>query len=251
MLAANHSSNFDPWPLGIPLFPAPVSPLHGEVRALLVPAREGRHRRRSVSGASRRAGRGGDRDRGRPLPRRARGRHVPGGHTTREGPAQEARGSLAHGRRSDRARGTGTAPPGGNCWNRSHRLARTLARSVRPCTRPRRSQRARRRPRLRRSRRTGCSARSPSSRPRSHETAARRRWRLVRAPRLPRDSEDAPPRRRWPGEHALRVRDDAPPSLAGGASADGAGRLGHPRGSRRIGTRPSPCTRPDESSTRS
>ena len=38
VLAANHTSNFDPWPLGMPLWPEAVSPVHGEIGAVLVAA---------------------------------------------------------------------------------------------------------------------------------------------------------------------------------------------------------------------
>ena len=48
VLAANHWSNFDPWPLGDPVLPAPVLPLHGQGGALLVPARHD-HRRRPAA----------------------------------------------------------------------------------------------------------------------------------------------------------------------------------------------------------
>ena len=36
VLACNHVSSFDPWPLGLPLWPKPAIALHGEVGALLV-----------------------------------------------------------------------------------------------------------------------------------------------------------------------------------------------------------------------
>ena len=62
VLAANHISNFDPWPLGIPLFPRPVPALHGQGGALLAAARLDRSRRRRLPRAARRAGHGGDRD---------------------------------------------------------------------------------------------------------------------------------------------------------------------------------------------
>ena len=39
MLAAGHVSNLDPWPIGLAHLAAPFSALHGEIGALLVPAR--------------------------------------------------------------------------------------------------------------------------------------------------------------------------------------------------------------------
>ena len=85
VLAANHISNFDPWPLGLPLFPQRLSALHGEVGALLVAARadpdHGR-RRFPVRRGERDIEAIDDRRRARA---RGRGRgDVPGGHAPRE-----------------------------------------------------------------------------------------------------------------------------------------------------------------------
>src|SRR5262245_43023060 len=83
--------------------PAAVPPIHGESRALLVPARSDHQRRWRLQGAPWRAGRGGA---GHGCSARARGecrRDVPGGNAAKERDAEEARGSLEDGRRSDRA----------------------------------------------------------------------------------------------------------------------------------------------------
>ena len=217
VLAANHSSNFDPWPLGIPLFPRRFLrfmakselfwfPLGKIITAGgAFPVRRGERDEEAIATAVAlcRDGHavvmfpeGTRREKG------LRKKHEARWHTG------AARIALEAGSRSSRPAIAGT--------DRIAWLA-PLAGSVRPCASSSTISTGSRRPRLRRSRRTGCSAPSPSSKRRSHETAARGRRRLVRAPRLPRDSEDAPPRRRRPGEHALRVRDDAPPALAGGA----------------------------------
>ena len=107
VLACNHVSSFDPWPLGMPLWPKRLPALHGEVGALLVaadatssngagafPVRRGpaRHRRRS-----------------RPRSRLAREGHAvamfPEGTRRTKGLVKTLRGAPAHRRRADRARG--------------------------------------------------------------------------------------------------------------------------------------------------
>ena len=109
VLAANHLSNLDPWPLGMALFPRrylrfmakselfwfPLGPFIAACGAF--PVRRGAARP------------GGGRDRGPALPGGAHRRHVPRGHAPREGAAQAARGTLALGCRADRARGGSAA----------------------------------------------------------------------------------------------------------------------------------------------
>ena len=218
VLAANHSSNFDPWPLGIPLFPRRFLrfmakselfwfPLGKIITAGgAFPVRRGQRDEEAIATAVAlcRAGHvvvmfpeGTRREKG------MRKKHEARWHTGAARIALEA--------------GVPLVPAGIAGTDRLARLAPLRVRYG-PARRPRRSRRACRRPTLRRSRPTGCSAPSPSWSTRSRETAARCRRRLVRAPRLPRDSEDVPARGRRPGERALRVRDHAPPALAGRAS---------------------------------
>ena len=107
VLAANHWSNFDPWPLGIPLFPRRFLRFMAKKELFWPPlgwiVRGGRR----LPGRSRQARPAGDRHRRGALPRRPRRRHVPRGDTAREGAAQAARGPLAQRRRADRARRPG------------------------------------------------------------------------------------------------------------------------------------------------
>src|SRR5207253_789938 len=99
VLAANHTSNFDPWPLAIPLFPrrrlrfmAKSELFNPILKPILLgggafPVRRGEADREAV-----RRDEPGRRDRG----------HVPGGDAAAEGAAQEARGPRAHRRGQDR-----------------------------------------------------------------------------------------------------------------------------------------------------
>ena len=88
-----------------PVVPTAVHALHGEVRALLAPARLADQRWGRLSCPPRSARRRGDGDRGAPVPRRTRGGDVPRGNATAEGDAKEVRGQVAHRRGAHRARG--------------------------------------------------------------------------------------------------------------------------------------------------
>ena len=105
VLAANHSSNFDPWPLGMPLFPRRYlrfmakselfwTPLGTFIAAGgAFPVRRGERDHR------------GDRDRRRSSAARASRGHVPGGDAPQEGDAEEARGAVrTPARRGSRSR---------------------------------------------------------------------------------------------------------------------------------------------------
>ena len=120
VLAANHLSNADPWPLGMGLFPRrylrfmakaelfwfPLGPFIAACGAFPV--------RRDESDT------GGGRDGGRAVPRRARRRHVPRGHAAGEGAEEEAHRPLALRRGPHRPRGGRSARPG---RDRGHRRA--------------------------------------------------------------------------------------------------------------------------------
>ena len=89
MLAANHNSNLDPWPLGLPLFPRRLLRFMGKSE-LFIPLSAPIHRAGGAFPVRRGERRpGGDRDGGRARAgRRDRG-HVPGGDAAREGAAKK------------------------------------------------------------------------------------------------------------------------------------------------------------------
>ena len=131
--------------------PPPLSALHGEGGAVLVPARLGDQRPEAASRCAAASATRGDRDGDATLPRGARRRDVPGGDAPQEGAAEEARGALAHRRRADRARGRRAARAGRHPRHRPARAARAAARRVRHADRarrPRHARPARRRPTL-------------------------------------------------------------------------------------------------------
>src|SRR2546423_7117436 len=89
---------------------APLAPLHGEVRALLVAAAPRTERGGRVQGPARPPRQGGDRAGAGARPRRSRSRDVPRGDTADKGSRQEARAAASLGCGSDRAGGGGGPP---------------------------------------------------------------------------------------------------------------------------------------------
>ena len=134
VLAANHNSNFDPWPLGLPLFPERYLRFMAKSELFWTPFKQFATAAGAFPGAPRRARHRGPRDGRAALPRGAHRRHVPGGHAAEEGDAEEVRGACAHRRGADRARGRGPARSGGD---RRHRPARPARRSCVSRTAPR------------------------------------------------------------------------------------------------------------------
>ena len=191
MLAANHWSNFDPWPLGIPLFPRRFLRFMAKSELFWFPLGAIITAGGAFPRAARRARRGGDRDRGRALPGRPRGGHVPRGHAAAERAcARSTRRAGARARPGSRSR-PGPARPGRRSREptASRGSAPLRVRYGAPIELADLAALPARRA-ARRSRPTGCRRPSPSSRRRSREAAARRRRRLVRASRVPRDPED-------------------------------------------------------------
>ena len=164
VLSANHLSNFDPWPLGLPLFPGRFLRFMAKSRAVLATARLDHPRRWRLPRATRRARRRGDRDGDAPLPRGSRRRHVPRGHATREGIRKKHEARWRSRRSADRARcrrparprrdlAAPTASPGsGRCASRTDRRSRSTTSPSDP-----REAAARRRP-------IGSASRSSASR---------------------------------------------------------------------------------------
>ena len=150
VLAANHISNLDPWPLGLPLFPQRYlrfmakselfwSPFKQfAIAAGAFPVRRGEGDTAAIDTAA------------RALPRGPHRRHVPRGHAAQEGAAEEVRGAGAHGRGADRARGgrrrssrPGSPAPTGSAGSRSSasRTARRSRSTTSPAARTRRRSR--------------------------------------------------------------------------------------------------------------
>src|SRR6266508_1583400 len=117
--------------------------VHGEGRALPLPALADPEGGRCLQRPPRRGRRGGDADGGRARPRGRGGRDLPGGHAPREGARQEVRGEAAHGRGPRRARGGRAARPGGDRRHRQPDEARPPPRRLRGADRPRRPPRPR------------------------------------------------------------------------------------------------------------
>ena len=109
----NHNSNFDPWPLGMTLFPKRYLRFMGKSELFWTPFKQFADRRGRLSGAARPGRPRGDRDGDAALPRGAHRRHVPGGHAAQEGAAQEVRGAGTHRRGADRAGGGVPLVPAG------------------------------------------------------------------------------------------------------------------------------------------
>ena len=202
VLAANHTSNFDPWPLGVPLWPTRQLLLHGQVRALLAAARAARC---TAAGAF--PVRRGERDTEaiETAVELCREGDVvamfPEGTRRSEGAAQEVRARAAHRRGADRARRPACrscprrsrAPTG---WRDSPRLRVAYGAPSRSTTSRATAAATRRRQATERL----MDARSTRSRTRRCErAAARRRRRLARPPRLPRAAEVDPARGRPAG----------------------------------------------------
>ena len=145
VLAANHLSNFDPWPLGMPLLPQRWLRFMAKSELYWWPLSAVRRPRRARSRcAARRRRHGGDRDCRRARARGRDRRHVPRGHAQEEGRAQEAtRRGRTPAPRASRTRGR-AARPGGDQGNRPPGAARQAAgrlrrrRSSRATTRARR-----------------------------------------------------------------------------------------------------------------
>ena len=252
VLAANHYSNFDPWPLGLPLFPRRFlrfmakSELFWFPLSLVITAGGGFRVRR------------GERDRRRSTTavRLCREGHVvvmfPEGTRRKKGLRKTARGALALGRRADRARGGRPARAGGDHRHRPPQPARAACAS--PTARRSRSTTSARATcgdaadaateRLQRGdRRARGVARDEAGRCLS-STATRSR--TAPSTRLPRVD---PPRRRRAGKRARRLHEHAAAALAGGAAARRRRRLGHAHRADLPHTRRWPATRPAASST--
>ena len=172
VVAANHTSNLDPWPLGVALWPRQLHYMAKSelwkpgLRTLL---RQPRGRSRST----RRGRHRGARDRGPTVHGGPGDGDVPGGDAAREGPAQEAPAPPAYRGRADRTRRQACplVPAAIAGMDRLSRLGPAPGR-LRAADRPRRISR---RP-IRTARRT---RRPPGSGPRS--SASRRSWHRRRA----------------------------------------------------------------------
>src|SRR3954471_15728987 len=108
-----------------------VSPVHGEIGAVLVAAGQADHRRGRLPGATWGAGRRGDEE-----SRRARapgpcGDDVPRGHAPAKGAREAAPAEVAHRRGADRARGGRAARAGRDLGNRQAGSARPATRALR------------------------------------------------------------------------------------------------------------------------
>ena len=105
VLACNHVSSFDPWPLGMPLWPKRQLRFMAKSELYWWPLDADPERRGAFPGAPGPARRRRDRDRRAPRARRASRRDVPGGHAPDEGAREALRGAPAHRRGAHRARG--------------------------------------------------------------------------------------------------------------------------------------------------
>ena len=152
VLAANHMSNFDPWPLGMPLFPQRQLRFMAKSELFNPLLDADPARRRRLPGSARRGGHRGDAD-GDGAGARGRDRgHVPGGDAPEEGPAQEARAAgrtrAPRGSRSRRAcrscrpRSRGTDRLGGSARCASPTASRSTSPTSRAWTRSEASERA-------------------------------------------------------------------------------------------------------------
>ena len=230
VLAANHLSNLDPWPLGMALFPRrylrfmakselfwfPLGPFIARVRGVSRPARRSATRRRSRP----RSGSAGRATSSSCSPRGRDGRRGSGRSTRPAGAPGAARIALEAGVPLVPAGISGTDGP------LAPRAACASPTAIRSGSATSRTCRSRTPPRPRP---TGLARRSPSSRHPCREAAPRRRRRLVRAPRLPRPAALVQARRRRARQRAGRVHVDAAPPLGGRAPAGGRRRLGHDR----------------------
>src|SRR3954467_12416484 len=123
---------------------APLAPLHGEVRALLVAAAPGTERGGRVQGPAWPRRQGGDRAGAAARPRRSRSRDVPRGDAAGKGSRQEARAATSLGFCWDRA-GGGRAPHSGRRrGDRPPAEARTASHRLRAADRDGRPPRERR-----------------------------------------------------------------------------------------------------------
>ena len=211
MLAANHTSNFDPWPLGLPLWPNRQLRFMAKSELFWWPMRAADHGRRRLSGATRRAATS---RRSRPRSSsRARGRWSRcsrEGTRARKGLRKKYQRAAAHGRGADRARGGRPARPGGDRRHRPPDAARSAAR--RATARRSRSTTSRRATRheaariaterlMVRDRRAGGGAVT--------QPLLVDRRRLARAPRVPRAAEVDPARRAAARQRARRLHEHA------------------------------------------
>ena len=126
VLAANHNSNFDPWPLGLTLFPKRYLRFMGKSELFLTPLKQIRDGRGRVPGAPRT---GGSRRRWRrrrssaargtssSCSRRARGARRGCGRSTRRARTPARRGSRS--RRTCRSSRPGSSAPTGSAASRS------------------------------------------------------------------------------------------------------------------------------------
>ncbi len=217
VLAANHSSNFDPWPLGIPLFPRRFLRFMGKSELFWFPLGAVHPSRRRVSGAAGPARPGGDR----------RPRCACAARGTSSSCSPRARGARRDCARSTRPAG-GRAPRASRsrpvCRSFPRRSRYRPAGAVRPapgrlraCDRDRRPGRARAGRGRARLRPSVCARRSRSSSSRCGEPAPRRRRRRLRPPRLPRPAAVGAARRRGAGQRDHRFHVDAAAPVGGGA----------------------------------
>ena len=258
VLAANHWSNFDPWPLGIPLFPRRFLRFMAKKELFWPPlgwivaagggfrVDRGTRDQQAIDTAVELCRAGHAVVMFPEGTRRAKGlvkRHEARWHTG------AARIALAAGVPLVPA-GIGGHRPSRPARPAARRLRRADRRGRPRATRRGRGGRDRHRPPARRDHRARALRRLDAARGgRVSAPAPRRRRRLVRASRVPRAAALDPPGERSAREPPHGAHLDDAPALAGRAAARRVRRLGHADRARPTGTRRSPATRPAESST--
>ena len=118
VLASNHLSSFDPWPLGMPLWPRYFLRFMAKSELYWWPLTYRAERGRRLPRAPRAGRHAGDRDRRRARAGGPRRHDVPGGDAPEEGPREALRGAPALRCGADRPRGRSPARAGSREGNR-------------------------------------------------------------------------------------------------------------------------------------